>query len=258
MATFGYFPENPEARSRDLDKRIFRHSLLFSGFFVLVFWLVEIIGELFSLDFARAGIYPHHAIGLPGILTAPFIHSGYQHLISNSVPFFILLFTLVYYYRHISYQIFFRIFLISGVCVWIAGRESWHIGASGVVYGMAAFHFVSGVIRNDLRLLIISLIVAFLYGGMIWGIFPLQPGISWESHLWGGLSGILMAVYYRKYQIVRKKFDWEEEPENDEEPPGDTTQPPEFGAPTFTLLPPAGDSAPAENKLPEATPGEQQ
>jgi len=97
------------------------------------------------------------------------------------------------------------------------GREAYHIGASGIVYGLAAFHFVSGVIRNDLRLLTISAVVVFLYGGMIWGMFPIKPEISWESHLWGGISGILLAFYYRKYTIYRKKFDWEDEPEEEEE-----------------------------------------
>ncbi len=239
MGTFSYYPEDPEARNPGIDKLIFRHSLLFAAFFTSLFWLVKIIEELFGLEFTRAGIYPHHARGLPGILTSPFIHSGYQHLVSNSVPFFILLFALVYYYRAISYRVYFLIYLLSGLCVWIAGRESWHIGASGLVYGLAAFHFVSGIIRNDLRLLIISVIVVFLYGGMIWGIFPFDPGISWESHLWGGLSGVLLALLYRKYRIARKKFDWEEEPEPDEEgaSTGSITPPPIFGEPSHTSPP---------------------
>jgi membrane associated rhomboid family serine protease len=217
MGIFRYYPENSSSDDRELDKKIFRHSFTFAFFFIALFWIVKIVGDLFGIDLYRAGILPRHINGLWGILFSPFIHSGYNHLISNTLPFFILLFALVYFYRRLSYQIFFLIYFLSGICVWLGGRESWHIGASGVVYGLAAFHFVSGIIRNDLRLLIISAIVVFLYGGMIWGILPLKPEISWESHLWGAVSGVFLAFYYRKYALYRRKFDWEEEPEREEE-----------------------------------------
>ena len=100
--------------------------------------------------------------------------------------------------------------------MWFSGREAWHIGASGVVYALAAFHFVSGIIRNDVRLLTLSVVVVFLYGGMVWGMFPINPDISWEGHLWGAVSGIVLALYYRKYIIRRDKFDWEEEEESEQ------------------------------------------
>ena len=129
------------------------------------------------------------------------------------------------------------IYILSGICVWLIGRESWHIGASGIVYGLAAFHFTSGIIRNDLRLLIISVIVVFLYGGMVWGIFPLKPEISWESHLWGGISGVILAYWYRKHTIRRKKFDWEEEPETGEETElPDQPQPSSFDGPSLGIF----------------------
>jgi len=153
---------------------------------------------------------------------------------ANTLPFFILLTALVYYYRKLSYRIFFLIYFISGVCVWLGGRPAWHIGASGVVYGLAAFHLISGILRNDLRLLTISIIVVFLYGSMFWGIFPIQPDISWEAHLWGAISGVLLALYYRKYQVRRKKFDWEDEPEEDEEET-ENEEKPYFSEPTYTL-----------------------
>jgi hypothetical protein len=105
------------------------------------------------------------------------------------------------------------LFFLSGICVWFSGREAWHIGASGVVYAMAAFHFVSGIIRNDVRLLTLSVTVVFLYGGMVWGMFPINPDVSWEGHLWGAISGVVLAWHYRKYIIRRDKFDWEEEEE---------------------------------------------
>lgn len=222
MGIFSYYPDNTEQHDRDLDKKIFSHSLTFAFFFVAAFWIVRILETIFGFELYQWGILPRHIRGLWGILFSPFIHANYNHLISNTVPFFILLFALVYFYRRISYLIFFLIYFLSGLCVWLGGRESWHIGASGVVYGLAAFHFVSGIIRNDLRLLIISVVVVFLYGGMVWGILPLKPEVSWESHLWGAASGVLLAFYFRRYRLRRKKFEWEEEP--DEEPDLSQTQ----------------------------------
>lgn len=216
MSIFKYYPSNPKKLDLELEKKIFIHSLLFPLIFILAFWIVEIIEQTAGLNFTKLGVYPLHLKGLPGILLSPFIHSDFNHLISNSVPFFILFFMLIYFYRRISYRIFFQMYVLAGLCVWLSGREAWHIGASGVVYAMAAFHFVSGIIRNDTRLLTLSVVVVFLYGGMIWGIFPINPDISWEGHLWGAVSGIVLALYYRKYIIRRDKFEWEEE-ENLEE-----------------------------------------
>ncbi len=213
MPLFRYYPSNPKKLDEEMEKRIFFHSLLFSGVFVIAFWIVEIIKHATGISFVRFGVYPHHLKGLPGIIFSPFIHANFDHLISNSIPFFILLFVLVYFYRRISYRIFFLLYIFSGISVWLAGREAWHIGASGVVYAMAAFHLVSGIIRNDIRLLTLSVLVVFLYGGLIWGLFPINPEVSWEGHLWGSISGVILALYYRKYIIRRDKFEWEEEEE---------------------------------------------
>jgi membrane associated rhomboid family serine protease len=215
MKLFNYYPSNPRKLDPELEKRIFFHSMVFPAVFVVAFWLVKIIELTTSLSFVRLGVYPLHIKGLPGILFSPFIHSGFNHLMSNSIPFFILFFALIYFYRRISYRIFFWLYFLSGLSVWLAGREAWHIGASGVVYALAAFHFISGIIRNDVRLLTLSVVVVFLYGGLIWGIFPIDPRISWEGHLWGAVSGVVMAFYYRRYQVRRDKFDWEEEEEEE-------------------------------------------
>ena len=217
MGLFNYYPSNPKKLDPEMEKRIFIHSLIFPAAFVLVFWIIEIIEHTTNLSFVRFGVYPLHLKGLKGILFSPFIHSDFDHLISNSIPFFILLFMLVYFYRRISYRIFFQMYILAGLCVWLSGREAWHIGASGVVYALAAFHFVSGIIRNDVRLLTISVVVVFLYGGMVWGMFPINPDISWEGHLWGAISGVVLAFYYRKYLIRRDKFDWELEEEEEDE-----------------------------------------
>ncbi len=217
MALFKYYPSNPKKLNPKMEKRIFFHSLILPAAFIFVFWMVEIFEQTTGISLVRFGVFPLHLKGLPGILFSPFIHSDFSHLVSNSVPFFILLTMLIYFYRRISYRLFFMLYFFSGVCLWLFGREVWHIGASGVVYAMAAFHFVSGIIRNDVRLLTLSVTVVFLYGGLIWGLLPINPEISWEGHLWGAISGIVLALIYRKYTIRRDKYDWEDEEEEEDQ-----------------------------------------
>ncbi|WP_320112367.1 rhomboid family intramembrane serine protease [Draconibacterium orientale] len=217
MPLFRYYPSNPKNLDPEMEKKIFFHSLLFPAVFVLLLWMVKIIEQTAGLSLVEFGIFPRHVNGLQGILFSPFIHSDFSHLISNSLPFFILGFMLIYFYRRISYRIFFLLYILSGISTWIMGREAWHIGASGVVYALAAFHFVSGIIRSDVRLLTLSAIVVFLYGGLVWGLLPIRPEISWEGHLSGAIFGVLLAFYYRKYIVRREKFDWEDEPDDDDD-----------------------------------------
>ncbi|MDX8339153.1 rhomboid family intramembrane serine protease [Draconibacterium sp. IB214405] len=217
MPLFRYYPSNPKNLDPEMEKKIFFHSLLFPAIFVLLLWIVKIIELTAGLSFVKLGIFPRHLNGLQGVLFSPFIHSDFSHLISNSLPFFILGFMLIYFYRRISYRIFFLLYILSGISTWFMGREAWHIGASGVVYALAAFHFVSGIIRSDVRLLTLSAIVVFLYGGLVWGLLPIRPEISWEGHLSGAIFGVALAFYYRKYIVRREKFDWEDEPDDDEE-----------------------------------------
>lgn len=232
MPLFRYYPSNPKNLDPEMEKKIFFHSLLFPAVFVLLLWIVKIIEQTSGLSFVEFGIYPRHINGLQGVLFSPFIHSDFSHLISNSLPFFILGFMLIYFYRRISYRIFFLLYILSGISTWFMGREAWHIGASGVVYALAAFHFVSGIIRSDVRLLTLSAIVVFLYGGLVWGLLPIRPEISWEGHLSGAIFGVAMAFYYRKYIVRREKFDWEDEPDDDEDESENTTY--YFSESTFT------------------------
>lgn len=222
MPLFNYFPPKPDSTDPKLEKKIFRHSLVFPSLFLLAFWLVLLVEKTMNFDFATLGIFPLHLKGLKGILFSPFIHAGYEHLASNSLPFFVLSLALFYFYRKLAYRIFFLIYFLSGLCVWLGGREAWHIGASGVVYGLASFLFFSGIFRSDAKLLTIAIIVVFLYGSMFWGIFPIKPEISWESHLWGSASGFFLSIYYRNQGPQRQHYEWEDEPEedDDETPPG--------------------------------------
>lgn len=198
------------------QRKKFIHSLIFPTFFLLVIWLVKISEHTLDADFTQFGIYPHKLQGLIGIVTAPLIHADFDHLYANTIPLFVLSLGLFYFYNKISYKVFFLIYLITGTWVWFGAREAYHIGASGIVYGLMAFVLISGLIRRDFRLIATSLIVVFLYGSMIWGIFPLNKKISWESHLLGAVAGLVLAIIYRKEGPQPIKYSWETE--SDDEP----------------------------------------
>lgn len=206
---------------------------------LILMWVILLVEYGFGLDFVRFGVHPLHVNGLPGIVLAPLIHGGFKHLGANSVPFLVLGVALFYFYREFALKVLIFIWLMSGVFVWFAGRDAYHIGASGVIYGFAAFLFFSGLIRKNTQLAALSLVVIFLYGGIIWGIFPgffPKEHISWESHLGGLFSGIAMAFYYRKSGPQRKKYSWElEEEDDDENGNEDDDWDAYWKKPTFTL-----------------------
>lgn len=207
-----------EADNLKYEKKRFIHSLIFPGFFVFVVIMVKIVESGFDLNFTQLGIYPLTLKGIKGIALSPLVHSDWSHLVDNCLPLFLLGVALFYFYRSIGYRIFLLNYLMVGIWVWAGGRDAYHIGASGLVYGLASFLFFSGVIRNDRRLLAISLLVVFLYGSMIWGIFPLFPQVSWESHMLGSVSGLVLAIFYRKQGPEKEIYEWElEEEENEEE-----------------------------------------
>ncbi len=217
MPIFKYYPSDNSNIDKKLDKKIIRLSFIQTLFLIAILWMIKIAELTLNVSFYRLGLYPLHVKGLKGIIFSPLLHADFGHLISNSAPLFVLLIALFYYYRRISYPIFGWLYLLSGLFLWFFGRQTWHIGASGLVYALAAFHLVSGIIRNDVRLLMVSLIVVFLYGGFVWGMMPINPNISWDGHLWGAIAGILIAFAYRKYYLYREKYEWEEEDEEDDE-----------------------------------------
>jgi membrane associated rhomboid family serine protease len=199
------------------EKRKFYHSLVFPSFFLLLIWMIKITEVALEMDFVRLGLFPLEASGLRGILFAPMIHADFKHLFDNSLPLYLLSIAIFYFYRPVSYRVFFLVWFISGLIVWLTARPAYHIGASGLVYGFASFVFFSGVIRNNIHLLAISLIVVFLYGSLVWGIFPYDLRISWESHLVGGLTGLGMALFYRNYGPPSTRKVWPEEEEDEGE-----------------------------------------
>ncbi len=220
MPLFGFYPDDNSLVKKEQEKKVFRYSLLFPLFFIGLCWALKISESLFNIQLYRLGIYPLDYHALTGILTAPLIHGSYGHLMANTLPFLILAVALNYFYRGLAYRIFWIIYFCGGIFVWVTGRPAWHIGASGLIYGMASFLFFSGIFRNQLKLLTIALIVAFLYGSMFWGIFPLEDALSWEGHLGGAFTGFFLALIYRHRGPKRQKFEWEEEPdENSNEEP---------------------------------------
>ena len=173
---------------------------------ILLIWLVYWVEIRFDLNFTKYGVFPRNLSGLKGVIFAPFIHSGPDHLFNNSVPLAVLLSALSYFYREVYHRILIFGTLFAGVLTWLIAREAYHIGASGVVYLLFSFVFFSGVLKRQYQLVAVSLIVIFLYGSMIWYVLPIKDGISWEGHLSGFLVGMCFAVVYRKKGIVKEEF----------------------------------------------------
>ena len=179
------------------DKILFLKSLFFPLLFTILLWIIKIIELYFNLDMAFLGVYPLKLSGLIGILTAPLIHADINHLLSNTFGVFLLSWAIFYFYSKFALRVFLFIYLLSGFWVWFFAREAYHIGASGLIYGMASFLFFSGIFRKHIPLMAVSLTIVFLYGGIIWGVFPTFEKISWETHLSGLIAGLIVAVYYK-------------------------------------------------------------
>ena len=177
---------------------------------IVAIWLIYWVEITFGYNFNTYGILPREIKGLRGVLFSPFIHSDASHLSSNSIPLFVLLASLFYFYRKIAHKVLIYGILFSGLFCWIIARDSYHIGASGVIYLLFSFIFFSGIIRKHYRLIAMSLVVIFLYGGMIWFIIPTEDRISWEGHLSGFLIGLLFAFLYRKKGIVKEQYQFSE------------------------------------------------
>ncbi len=170
-----------------------------------------LIQDVTKTTFYDWGIFPRTSKGLKGILFAPFIHGSWSHLVSNAVPLLLMGFGVFYYFSDTGYKVFFWLAFSNGLWVWSFARASYHVGASGMVYGLAVFLVLSAMLKRNRNLLFFSLVVIFLYGGMVWGVLPLDPQISWESHLMGALAGTFLAFWYRKEGVVKEMIVWDEE-----------------------------------------------
>jgi len=196
------------------DQKHFKFStstLAIPLYFVLFLWFVYWFELKFGYDFTKYGIYPRSFKGLRGILFSPFIHGDIKHLYHNSIPLFVLMFSLLYFYKDIAMKVFVYGTIFTGLLTWFIARRSYHIGASGIIYLLFSFIFFSGIIRKNYRLIAVSLMVIFLYGSMVWYVLPVKEEISWEGHLSGFLVGLFFAFYYRKTGPQKFEYDWEKE-----------------------------------------------
>jgi membrane associated rhomboid family serine protease len=185
----------------------------------LIIWLIFWAEVRFGFNFYKYGIYPKTLMGLRGILLSPFIHGDIYHIYHNTIPLFMLSMALFYFYRPIAWKVLFFGVVFSGLLTWLIGRPSYHIGASGLIYVLVSFIFFKGVFANYFRLIALSLAIVFLYGSMIWYVFPLEENISWEGHLSGLITGFLFALFFKKRIAKPKKFAWEDEDYDDSNDP---------------------------------------
>jgi membrane associated rhomboid family serine protease len=196
-------------------KQLFKISF-FPLCFLAIAWLVFFVDTKFNLHLTQYGTSPRTFKGLTGIFFSPFLHSDLGHISGNSLPILVLGMLTFYFYKPIAWGSFLWIYFMSGIWLWVGGRNDsegmvHHIGASGLIYGAATFLFFSGVFRKHKPLMVISALVAFLYGSMMYGIFPLEPGVSWEAHLFGAISGVMVAYNYRKEGPQKREIIWEDD-----------------------------------------------
>ncbi len=195
------------------DTRRLRQSFILAASFAVALWLIKLLELTFNLNLVQYGVYPRQLGGLMGILSAPLIHSSLIHLFANSAPIIILGTALLYGYPKSARIVIPSIYVGSGLGVWLFARSSYHIGASGLTFGMMFFIFTVGALRWDRRAIALALVVFLLYGGMIWGIFPSKPNISFESHFFGAFMGVVLAFLLKHHDPApaEKKYSWEDE-----------------------------------------------
>jgi membrane associated rhomboid family serine protease len=183
-------------------------KLYITSFLIISIWIVFGLDLLLPIDFLQFGIKPREIEGLQGILFSPFLHANLTHIISNSIPLFVLTLTLFLFYEKQAIAVWVGIMLMGGSLVWIfAGLfsgPSVHVGASGVIYGLVAFLIVFGIYQKSFQSILISIIVLIAYGSIMFGVLPNRPQISWQGHLYGALSGIYMAYFFRGKKRVSK------------------------------------------------------
>jgi membrane associated rhomboid family serine protease len=202
--------EELQQNSREDTARL-RHAFLGAVSFVVLLWLIKIAEKMLGLSLVQYGVYPQQLSGLAGILWAPLIHGSLVHLFSNTAPLVILGTALLYGYPKSARIVIPVLYICTGLGVWLFARPAYHIGASGLTFGMMFYVFTIGALRWDPRAIALSLIVFLLYGGMVWGIFPGDPDVSYESHFFGAITGIFLAIVLRHYDPPppAKKYSWE-------------------------------------------------
>ena len=193
-------PSGPKLDEASLaaDKTLIRRTLMVTLGILTTIWGVFFIDEQLGLELRQFGNRPLKQDGLIGALTMPFLHGDFQHLWGNTVSFFSLNSLLLYFYRNLGFKVLGWSWIATGTLLWLSGAPGNHIGLSGIIYALSAFLFFSGLIRQSPKLIRVSMVVVFLYGSIVWGVFPIEVGVSWQGHLSGALVGSFLAVAWHK------------------------------------------------------------
>lgn len=194
------------------DKKLLYTSFFITLIFIIFIWLIWFFDFLFGLNLAQYGVHPRDINGLRGILFMPYIHGNLEHILSNTLPALILGTVLFNIYPRVAFKTILFIQFFSGLMVWLIGaKHSYHIGASGVIFGIASFLFFSGFFRRDRQSVAISFFVGLLYGGsMLIGMLPAQIGVSWEGHLSGAIAGLICSFLFKNVDLPIQEMDLEE------------------------------------------------
>jgi membrane associated rhomboid family serine protease len=177
--------------------------------FLLIMWSIKFIEIFYNTSYVGFGVLPRSFEGLKGILFSPIIHKDFNHLINNSMPIIVLGSSLIYFYPEIKFKLISWLYFTSGILLWGIGRESFHIGASGFIYALAGFIFFSGLMKKNKRLSALSLVVVFIYGSMFWGLLPTHENVSWEGHLSGLITGLIIAFFFKDLGPKKDVYQWE-------------------------------------------------
>lgn len=194
---------------RENENSLFAYSFLPGLLFVVLLWLIALLSYLTEANLSWLGIFPRNFFGLIGIVTGPLIHADLLHLLSNSFPFILLSGFILFQHRKTGVDVLLFVYVISGLLTWFMGRQAYHIGASGVIYGMASYLLFIGFLSRDRGSLAVSLAVLFLYSGLFYGIFPGEERVSWEGHLGGLIAGFVAALTFGSY-TKKKETDAED------------------------------------------------
>jgi membrane associated rhomboid family serine protease len=209
------------------NKNPLRDSILITLSFAVLIWGLKLFEFALDVDLHNLGVYPRTQSGLLGVVTAPLIHGSWEHVFGNTLPMVLLGSMLIYGYPKSRFWALAGIWLLSGTCVWLFARSSYHFGASGLTHGMFFYLFVGGILRRDRRSAAMLMVAFYMYGGMLLTILPIDPGVSFESHFFGAASGAILAYAFRNWdpKPMRKRYAWERRPDED----GDLEEDPIIG-----------------------------